>query len=147
MFIWRVIVISVPSQWRMYNVIRDNSTIWRIEWKIKSYPLTCPWKRYRKNNGRRTVTRRVITFARNHSRSDDTRVRDHCHFTGQYCGPAHANCNLNYKNSFYIPIIFHNLSNYDAHFVIKEIAIAYGGRIWRCVTDNQQKIYFVHKYV
>ena len=53
---------------------------------------------------------------------DDTRVRDHCHLTGRFRGPAHANCNLNYKNSFYIPIVFHNLSGYDAHFIIKEIA-------------------------
>jgi len=34
--------------------------------------------------------------------------------------PAHSNCNINYKNSFYIPIVFHNLSGY-AHFIIKEI--------------------------
>jgi len=32
---------------------------------------------------------------------DDTRIRDHCHLTGRYRGPAHSNCNLNYKNSFY----------------------------------------------
>ena len=61
--------------------------------------------------------------------SDDTRVRDHCHLTGRYRGPAHSNCNLNYKNSLYIPIVFHNLSGYDAHFIIKEIATAYEGRV------------------
>ncbi|KYN38697.1 hypothetical protein ALC56_06918 [Trachymyrmex septentrionalis] len=61
--------------------------------------------------------------------SDDTRVHDHCHLTGRYRGPAHSNCNLNYKNSLYIPIVFHNLSGYDAHFIIKEIATAYEGRV------------------
>jgi len=60
---------------------------------------------------------------------DDTRVRDHCHLTDRYRGSAHSNCNLNYKNSFYIPIVFHNLSGYDAHFIIKEIATAYDGYI------------------
>ncbi|KYQ48649.1 Uncharacterized protein F54H12.2 [Trachymyrmex zeteki] len=60
---------------------------------------------------------------------EDTRVRDHCHLTGKHRGPAHSNCNLNYKNSFYIPIVFHNLSGYDAHFIIKEIAIAYEGQV------------------
>jgi len=49
--------------------------------------------------------------------SDDTRVHDHCHLIGRYRGPAHSNCNLNYKNWFYIPIVFHNLSGYDAHFI------------------------------
>ena len=60
---------------------------------------------------------------------DDTRVRDHCHLTGKYRGPAHSNCNLNYKNSYYIPIVFHNLSGYDSHFIIKEIATAFEGGV------------------
>jgi len=60
---------------------------------------------------------------------DDTRVRDHCHLTGRYRGPAHSNCNLNYKESFCIPIVFHNLSGYDAHFIIEDIATAFEGSI------------------
>ena len=42
---------------------------------------------------------------------------------------SNSNCNLHYKNSFYIPIVFHNLSGYDAHFIIKEIATAYDGHV------------------
>ncbi|XP_070526692.1 uncharacterized protein [Cardiocondyla obscurior] len=61
--------------------------------------------------------------------SGDTRVRDHCHLTGRYKGSAHSNCNLNFMDSNYIPIVFHNLSGYDAHFIIKEIATAYDGAI------------------
>jgi len=38
---------------------------------------------------------------------------------------AFTNCNLNYKNSYFISIVFHNLSGYDSHFIIKEIATAY----------------------
>jgi len=60
---------------------------------------------------------------------DDTRVRDHCHLTGWYRSPAHSNCDLNYKESFCIPIVFHNLSGYDSHFIIKEIATTFEGRI------------------
>jgi len=52
---------------------------------------------------------------------DDTLVRDHCHLTGQYRSPAYSNCNLNYKDSHYIPVVFHNLSGYNAHFIIKKI--------------------------
>jgi len=60
---------------------------------------------------------------------DDTRVHDHCHLTGRYRDPAHSNYNLNYKNSFNIPIVFHNLSGYDAHFIIKKITTAYDGYV------------------
>jgi len=53
---------------------------------------------------------------------DDTRVRVHCHLTDQCRGSAHSNCNLNYRDSHYIPIVFHNISSYYAHFIVKEIA-------------------------
>ena len=49
------------------------------------------------------------------------KVRDHCHYTGKYRGPAHRNCNLRYKIPLQIPIILHNLSGYDVHLFIREL--------------------------
>ena len=49
------------------------------------------------------------------------KVRDHCHYTGQYRGPTHRNCNLRYKIPSHIPIVLHNLSGYDAHLFIWEM--------------------------
>jgi len=69
--------------------------------------------------------------------SDDKRIRDYCHLTGRYRGPAHLNCNLNYKDSHYIPVIFHNLSGYDSHFIIKEIATAYEGQDLFSITKKK----------
>jgi len=54
--------------------------------------------------------------------SQCTRVRDHCHLIKRYRGPAYSNCNLNYKDLHCIPVVFHNLFGYNAHF-IKEIAM------------------------
>ncbi|XP_065216507.1 uncharacterized protein LOC135842799 [Planococcus citri] len=52
---------------------------------------------------------------------NDVKVHDHDHYTGCYRGPAHSVCNQQLKRPCFIPIVIHNLSNYDAHFLIPEI--------------------------
>ena len=43
--------------------------------------------------------------------SGDIRVIDHSHFTGEYFGTAHKNCNVQRKSRAEIIIFFHNASN------------------------------------
>ena len=50
------------------------------------------------------------------------KVRYHCHFSGKYRGAAHIKCNLKYKVPKFIPVVFHNGSTYDNHFIIKQLA-------------------------
>ena len=50
------------------------------------------------------------------------KVRDHCHYAGEYRSAAHSICDLKYNVPKKIPIVFHNGSNYDYHFIIKELA-------------------------
>ena len=50
------------------------------------------------------------------------KVRDHCHYTGKHRGAAYSICNLRYNTPKEIPVMFHNGSTYDYHFVIKELA-------------------------
>ncbi|GFR28931.1 uncharacterized protein TNCT_189981 [Trichonephila clavata] len=50
---------------------------------------------------------------------ENDKVRDHCHLSGRYRGAAHNYCNLKYKMRKMIPVVFHNLKNYDAHHIIK----------------------------
>ena len=53
---------------------------------------------------------------------ESDKVRDHCHLTGKYRGPAHSKCNINVpqEQSNFIPFVFHNFGNYDCHiFFIK----------------------------
>ena len=49
-------------------------------------------------------------------------MRDHCHFTGNYRGAAHNECNLSCRKPLLLPVIFHNLQGYDAHLFIKQLA-------------------------
>ena len=77
-------------------------------------PLTKKqWKRYEK------ASRCHICFKPFNSK--DPKVRDHCHYTGCYRGPAHSLCNLRYRIPSYIPVVLHNLSGYDVHLFIKEL--------------------------
>ena len=67
------------------------------------------------------------------------KVRDHCHYTGKYRGPAHMNCNLRYKIPSYIPIVFHNLSGYDAHLFIRELGKKFNTDRIRVIAENKEK--------
>ena len=55
------------------------------------------------------------------------KVRDHCHYTGRFRGAAHSVCNLRYKVPKETPIVFHNGSAYDYHFIIKKLAKEFEG--------------------
>ena len=69
---------------------------------------------------------------------NNDKVRDHCHFTGKYRGAAHNTCNLRYKIPKNIPVIFHNGSTYDYHFIIKELACEFEGN-FECLGENTEK--------
>ena len=47
------------------------------------------------------------------------KVRDHCRYTKKYRGAAHSECNLRCKVPKEIPVVFHNGSTCDYHFIIK----------------------------
>ncbi|CAH3027156.1 unnamed protein product, partial [Porites evermanni] len=67
----------------------------------------------------------------------DDRVRDHCHFTGEYRGAAHNKCNLMCKKPRILPVIFHNLQGYDAHLFIKQLA-KIDGKL-DCIPSTEEK--------
>ena len=72
------------------------------------------------------------------SSSLECKVRDHCHYTGKYRGAAHNTCNLRYKIPKNIPVIFHNGSKYDYHFITKELASEFE-RNFECLGENTEK--------
>ena len=52
--------------------------------------------------------------------NDEEKVRDHCHVTGKFRSTAHRNCNVNFKLTKKVPVIFHNLRGYDSHLIFNE---------------------------
>ena len=62
---------------------------------------------------------KYVGFAKKDLKKKDKKVRDHCHFTGKFRGAAHNKCNLQFKKPTFTPVIFHNLSGYDAHLFEK----------------------------
>ena len=66
------------------------------------------------------------------------KVRDHCHYTGEYRGAADSICNVRYKTLKEIRIVFHNGSTYNYHFIIKELAKEFEGQ-FKCLGENTEK--------
>ena len=77
---------------------------------------------------------------------DGDKVRDHCHLTGKYRGAAHNDCNLNYRVPMFYPVIFHNLSGYDTHMFIKDLAET-DGEIDCIAKTDENYISFTKKIV
>lgn len=75
----------------------------------------------------------------------DPKVRDHCHYTGKFRGAAHNSCNIKYRRPKFTPVIFHNLSGYDAHLFIKKLSSTKGNI--DCIPNNEEKYISFTKHV
>ena len=54
---------------------------------------------------------------------------------------VHDICNLRYKILKENPVVFHNGSTYDYHFIIKELTEEFGGE-FECLGENTEKYLF-----
>ena len=76
------------------------------------------------------------------------KVRDHCHLTGVYRGPAHNTCNINVKqkDSNFIPFAFHNYSGYDSHMFFKSLVDLKKDKVKFKVIPKTNEEYITVKY-
>ena len=65
--------------------------------------------------------------------------RYHCHYTSKYLSTAHSIWNLKFNVPNEIPLVFHNDSNYDYHFIIKKLWNVFQGKI-ECHGENFEKL-------
>ena len=70
-------------------------------------------KHYRNNN--------ICRFGEKENFSD--RVRDHCHLTVKFRGPAQNKCSiiLSHEHSNFLPFVFYNIGNYDCQLFFKKL--------------------------
>ena len=102
--------------------------------KKKMIPLTTEEKIYHNKQKICYVCKKEF----NNSDKKNYKVRDHCHYTGKYRGAPHNICNLTYKVPKEIPIVFHNGSTHDYHFIIKELIKEFEGN-FGCLAENTEK--------
>ena len=56
-------------------------------------------------------------------------VIHHCHSTGNVLGIAHSNCNLLALTKRILPLLFHNVSRYDTHHILKSLIVRPGEKL------------------
>lgn len=69
----------------------------------------------------------------------DLRVRDHEHTSSRFRGLAHAQCNLKFKMSKKIPVVLHNLKNYDSHLILQGMRAVDKECKIKCIANNMEK--------
>ena len=76
---------------------------------------------------------------------DNHKVADHCHLSGKYRQAICNTCNLKLQTPNFIPIFFHNLSNYDAHLIVTELG--HDTQTIRVIPNSEEKFISFTKYV
>ena len=88
----------------------------------------------------------ICRFCEKNIKSD--KVRDHCHLTGKYKGPARNVCSINVRqaDSNFIPFVFHNFSNYDCHMFFKRLADLRKAKVKFKIIPKTNEEYITVKY-
>ena len=114
-----------------------------IEEEVKRLYETFPWQPMTKLNDVRKreyeAAEKCHISLKEFNDPRNRKVRDQCHYTDLYRGAAHNNCNLNYRIPYHIPIVFHNLSGYDAHLFIKELGKKFNKSDIGVIAENKEK--------
>ena len=105
--------------------------------KEEMIPLTKEEKKMHRRQKRGYICKK--RFSTNNNNEKYHKVKDNCYYTGKYRGAAHSICNLRYKTPKEIPVVFHNNSKYDYHFITKELTEDFEGQ-FECLGENTENI-------
>ena len=115
--------------------LREHSTKIINYEKKKMIPLTTKEEIYHNRQKLCYICKKE--FDNNDNDKKQQKARDHCHYTGKYRDAAHNICNLRYKVPKEIPVVFHNGSTYDYHFIINELVKEFKGN-FECLGENTE---------
>lgn len=73
------------------------------------------------------------------------KVADHCHLTGQFRQSLCNSCNLKLQSPNFVPCYFHNLTNYDAHFIVTELG--YDSKSINVIPNSEEKFISFSKFI
>ncbi|KAF0707406.1 Uncharacterized protein FWK35_00031939, partial [Aphis craccivora] len=73
------------------------------------------------------------------------KVRDHDHLTGKFRQTLCSRCNLELQQPKFVPVFFHNLSNYDSHFIITELG--YDTQTINVIPNSEEKFISFSKHI
>ena len=126
--------------WKSFWIFKRTRKKYKWFWKEKSVII-----HEKKQKSHQDATKCYIygeKITKNFSKDKNhQKVKDHCHFTGKYRSAAHSIRNLRFNVPNEVPVVFHNDSNHDYHFIIKELAKKFE-RQFECLGENTEKVTF-----
>jgi len=134
-----IVVYSGPDPMAKFfeHIMQENKEIGEL--MSKNEPMLPLTKEEKKNYSKETM----CPYCKDPFTRRNHKTRHHCHITGRFISAACNNCNLQLKLrgrkrqtktvdgvetetfDYFLPVIFHNLKNYDAHFIIRNFQSKY----------------------
>jgi len=76
---------------------------------------------------------------------ENHKVADHCHLSGKFRQSLCNTYNLKLQTPNFVPVFFHNLSNYDAHFTVTRLG--YDTNSISVIPNSKEKFITFSKYI
>jgi len=108
------------------NILMDKFFETLLYFKEKVEKIICevkPIKQLTKEEKEEYKNSKNCSFCKQEYTRKNTKVRDHCHITGKYRQPLCNSCNILFRLPKHIPVIFHNLKNYDSNFIFDNLGL------------------------
>lgn len=106
--------INAPAKFMHYMKTLTNLIGDLMQMNISMKPLTIEEERRLKEATHCDLCESEFTLI-------NSPVRDHCHFSGNFRNILCVTCNLKRQSQKFLPVFMHGSSNYDNHFVVREL--------------------------